>query len=55
MNALPCTIYVSLTGAVLALLAGMRSASAARVIALLTSITGLALTLYAARGFVPGA
>mgnify|MGYP000573613328 FL=1 len=55
MNALPCTIYVAFTGAFLALVAGARSAQAARVVALLTALTLWGLTLYAASGFVPAA
>jgi len=55
MNALPCTIYVSFAGAALALLAGLRSAQAARVVALGTALTTLALALWAALGFEPTA
>lgn len=55
MNALPCTIYVSFAGAALALLAGLRSAQAARVVALGTALTTLALALWAALGFEPAA
>jgi NADH-quinone oxidoreductase subunit M len=54
MNALPCTIYISFTGALLALAAGMRSATTARVVALLTALTSCAVTFYAANQFVPG-
>jgi NADH-quinone oxidoreductase subunit M len=53
MNALPCTIYVSFTGALLAWVAGARSAMAARVIALLTAVTTLGIALYAAAHFTP--
>ena len=53
MNALPCTIYVAFTGAFLVLVAGARSAQAARVVALLTALTVWGLTLYAAAGFEP--
>jgi NADH-quinone oxidoreductase subunit M len=53
MNALPFTIYVSFAGAVLALLAGLRSASAARGVALGTALSGLAIALKAAAEFVP--
>jgi len=53
MNALPFTIYVSFAGAVLALLAGMRSASAARGVALGTALTSLAIALNAAVHFIP--
>lgn len=55
MNALPFTIYVSFAGAALALLAGLRSAQAARVVALGTALTSLALALWAAVGFEPAA
>jgi NADH-quinone oxidoreductase subunit M len=55
MNALPYTIYVSFLGALLALVAGARSATAARVVALLTALTGLGLVLVAAVKFVPAA
>ncbi len=54
MNALPWTIYVSFLGALLALLAGARSASAARWIALLSAAAGWAITLLAASDFTPG-
>jgi len=54
MNVLPFTIYVSFAGALLALLAGMRSASAARGVALGTALTGFVLALQAAFDFVPG-
>src|SRR5258708_19186618 len=54
MNALPCTIYISFLGALLALVAGLRSAATARVVALLTALTSCAVTLYAASQFVPG-
>lgn len=53
MNALPCTIYVSFLGALLALAAGTRSAGAARVVALITALTGWGLTLAAAFNFTP--
>ncbi len=55
MNALPCTIYVSFAGALLALLAGSRSATLARVVALATAVTALVMTLVAAVHFVPAA
>ena len=55
MNALPCTIYVSFIGALLALAAGSRSAGAARIVALLTALTAWGLTLAAAVDFVPAA
>lgn len=54
MNVLPCTIYVSFTGAVLAWIAGARSATAARWVALLTALTGLGMGLYAGAHFVAG-
>jgi NADH-quinone oxidoreductase subunit M len=53
MNFLPWTIYVTFAGALLALLAGGRSASAARTVALLTALGGLGLSLAAACGFTP--
>jgi NADH-quinone oxidoreductase subunit M len=55
MNALPCTIYVSFAGALLALAAGSRSAQAARVVALLTALASWGIVLAAATGFVPAA
>jgi NADH-quinone oxidoreductase subunit M len=55
MNALPCTIYVSFLGAVLALLAGARSAGVARLVALVSTLTGFGLTLGSAVSFVPAA
>lgn len=55
MNALPCTIYVSFAGALLALAAGTRSASAARWMALLSALLASALTFYAASDFTPAA
>ena len=54
MNLLPWTIYVSFAGAFLALLAGARSASAARWVALATAVAGTLLTLLAAQSFTPG-
>lgn len=54
MNALPCTIYVSFTGALLAWIAGARSAAAARWIALSTAMTGLGIALHAGVQFTPG-
>jgi NADH-quinone oxidoreductase subunit M len=54
MTALPCTIYVSFAGALLAWIAGSRSAAAARWIALLTALTGLGLALRAGAQFAPG-
>lgn len=55
MNALPWTIYVSFAGAAGALVAGARSAAAARWIALLTAAAAWAITLCAATRFTPGA
>jgi NADH-quinone oxidoreductase subunit M len=54
MSALPCTIYISFLGALLALAGGARSASAARWIALVTAVTAWVVTLMAATNFVPG-
>ncbi len=54
MTALPCTIYVSFTGALLAWLVGSRSATAARWIALLTALTGFGLAAAAGADFVAG-
>ena len=53
MNLLPCTIYLSFAGALLSLLAGLRSAATARWVALLCAVGGWAITLYAACGFTP--
>jgi NADH-quinone oxidoreductase subunit M len=53
MNALPCTIYVSFVGALLALVAGRWSAAAARWVALITAATAWGITLYGAAGFTP--
>jgi NADH-quinone oxidoreductase subunit M len=55
MNALPCTIYVSFVGALLALVAGSRSAATARVVALVTALTSWGIALSAAVHFVPAA
>jgi NADH-quinone oxidoreductase subunit M len=59
MNALPYTLpytlYVSFTGALLALVAGLRSAAAARWVALGTALTTLGIALFAAANFVPAA
>ena len=55
MNLLPWTIYVSFAGALLALVAGARSAAAARWVALATAVTGTTLTFLAAREFIPAA
>ena len=54
MNALPWTIYVSFAGAFFALIAGARSAAAARWVALLTAVAGLGLALLAGADFRPG-
>ncbi len=53
MNALPWTIYLSFAGAALALVAGARSAAAARGVALVTTLASFAATLFAAASFVP--
>lgn len=55
MNALPLTIYISFAGAVLALLAGARSAAAARTVALATALAGSFVALFAASTFTPTA
>jgi NADH-quinone oxidoreductase subunit M len=54
MNALPWTIYLSFAGAAIALGVGARSAAAARVVALVATLSGLAATLVAGSGFVSG-
>jgi NADH-quinone oxidoreductase subunit M len=54
MNALPWTIYLSFAGAMLALVAGARSAAAARWVALGSTAAGFAATLIGAAGFVAG-
>ncbi len=53
MNALPYAIYLSFAGAALCLLAGRRSAAAARGIALISAVAAWACTLYAGSQFVP--
>ena len=53
MSILPWTIYVSLAGALLAVLAGRRSAAAARAVALATALLSWALVAVAASGFEP--
>src|SRR4051812_23735173 len=53
MNALPWTIYVSFIGAALVLIAGAHSNGAARIVALLTALTGCGAALLAARDYVP--
>ncbi len=55
MNALPCAIYVSFAGALLALVAGARSAAAARWVALATALMSWTLVLFAAGNFIPAA
>lgn len=55
MTALPLTIYVSFAGALLALVAGARSAAAARWVALFTAAAGGAITAFAAASFTPAA
>ncbi|MFI5357091.1 MAG: NuoM family protein [Opitutales bacterium] len=54
MNLLPYAIYLSFLGAILALVAGTRSAAAARVVALVTALASWACVLGAAVHFVPG-
>ena len=54
MNLLPLTIHLSFAGALLALIAGMRSAVAARWIALLSAVAGWGITLWAAVHFDAG-
>ena len=54
MNLLPWTIYVSFAGSFLALVAGARSAAAARWTALATAVAATTLPFLAARDFVPG-
>ena len=53
MNALPCTIYVSFAGALIALAAGTRAATAARWTALVSAILASAITFFAACDFTP--
>src|SRR5262245_36871301 len=53
MNALPWTIYISFAGALLALVAGARSGTAGRAIALLAAIGSLAVALAAGAAFTP--
>jgi NADH-quinone oxidoreductase subunit M len=55
MHFLPFTIYLSFAGALLAWLAGMRSAAAARRIALATAAGGALIALAAAFRFTPAA
>jgi NADH-quinone oxidoreductase subunit M len=55
MSSLPCTIYLSFLGALLALVAGRRSASLARWIALATAVAGWGVVLAAAIHFTPTA
>jgi NADH-quinone oxidoreductase subunit M len=54
MNLLPWTIALSFAGALLALVAGARSAAAARVTALVTALASAGVTAVAAARFVPG-
>jgi NADH-quinone oxidoreductase subunit M len=54
MNALPCTIYVSFAGALLALVGGTRSPGTARVIALITVLLAWGIALSTAIQFIPG-
>jgi NADH-quinone oxidoreductase subunit M len=53
MSLLPWTIYLSFAGALLALVAGARSAAAARWVALLSALASFAVALVAASDFVP--
>ena len=53
MNLLPYAIYLSFAGALLVLVAGQRSATAARIVALLTVVSAWGITLAAAFGFTP--
>jgi NADH-quinone oxidoreductase subunit M len=55
MNALPCTIYISFTGALLSLAVGRRSPGLARAVALASALTAWGLALFAAFKFVPDA
>ncbi len=55
MNLLPYTIYLSFAGAVLSYVASRRSATAARVVALLTALVCTGISLAAAFEFVPAA
>ncbi|MDQ5979831.1 MAG: NADH-quinone oxidoreductase subunit [Verrucomicrobiota bacterium] len=55
MNALPFTIYASFAGALLALVAGTRSAATARIVALVTALTAWGIVLAAGANFVPAA
>ncbi len=55
MSTLPFTIYLSFAGAVLALVAGARSPAAARLVALATSVAGLAIAFFAGAAFTPQA
>jgi NADH-quinone oxidoreductase subunit M len=53
MTHLPFTIYVSFAGALVALVAGARSAAAARWVALATAVTAWVIVAAAAIGFAP--
>ena len=55
MSALPCTIYISFTGALLALAAGRRSPGSARLVALVFALLAWGVALVAAFRFVPDA
>lgn len=55
MNTLPWTLYVTFGGALIALVAGARSAMAARMVALITTLAGLGAGLWAAADFTPAA
>ena len=54
MNLLPWTIYLSLGGALLVLVAGARSAATARWLALASATAGWVIALLAAQDFNPG-
>ncbi|WP_232767454.1 complex I subunit 4 family protein [Geminisphaera colitermitum] len=53
MNLLPWTIYISLAGALLTLLAGRRSPAAARIVAITTALAAAAIVALAAIEFTP--
>ncbi|AHF92505.1 NADH-quinone oxidoreductase subunit M [Opitutaceae bacterium TAV5] len=55
MNLLPWTIYISFAGALLALVAGRRSPSVARITALITALAAAVITTLAALDFTPAA
>jgi len=53
MNLLPYAIYISFLGALFALVAGKRSAAAARIVALVSALASWGCVLYAAAEFTP--